>query len=151
LSRGLALLVATAFLTACAPRSNLGYDAKADPFLQLDVAMARARAENKRILIVAGGDWCGSCHALHEYLEDNPATQALLDSAFVQVHVYLGEDNFNENFFATLPETDYVPYYWVLAPDGTVLGEQSPADLEFDDSEDYDPARFATFVARFRT
>jgi hypothetical protein len=139
------------FLAACAPVTDLGYDAKADPFAQLEAAMSRARAENKRILVVAGGDWCGPCHDLHEFIEDDAQTRALLDSAFVQVHVYLGEDNFNEQFFEALPPTDYVPYYWVLAPDGTVLGEQSPADLEFEDSEDYDPARFAAFVARFRT
>jgi hypothetical protein len=138
-------------LAACARPTDLGYDAKADPFLQLDAAKVRARGENKRILVVAGGDWCGACHRLHEFLEDDDKTAALLDGAFVQVHVYLGDENFNESFFATLPPTRFVPHYWVLSADGTVLGEQSTEALEIDGSDDYDPDRFADFVARFKT
>jgi len=140
-----------ACLSACAPPTDLGYDARADPFLQLDAAKVRARSESKRILVVAGGDWCGACHRLHEFLEDDEKTAALLDDAFVQVHVYLGAENSNESFFATLPPTRFVPHYWVLSADGALLGEQSTEELEIDASDDYDPARFADFVARFGT
>jgi hypothetical protein len=140
-----------AFLSASAPPTGLGYDAQADTLQQLDAAKIRARGENKRILVVAGGDWCGACHRLHEFLEDDDKTAALLDGAFVQVHVYLGAENFNESFFATLPPTRFVPHYWVLSADGTVPGERSTEELEIDGSDDYDPDRFADFVARFGT
>lgn len=141
-----------ALLVGCAPRDNLGYDPNADALAQLGHAMTEARAQRKLILVTAGGDWCSACHALHDFLKDDAETRALLDSAFVQVHVYLGEENFNEDFFAQtgLPRTEYVPHFWILDEDGVLLAEQDPSELEFKDSDDYDPGRFTEFVARWK-
>ena len=137
-------------LTACSS-GNFGYDAKADPFALLESAKTQARAEGKRILVVAGGEWCSSCRHLYKFLEDDAATQALLDRTFVQVHVYIGDENFNDRFFATLPSSQFVPHYWILSAEGTVLGEQDPEELELDDSDDYDPERFARFAQGWST
>ncbi len=144
--RAFALILLSAVFAAGCSTDNIGYDASADPFAQLSNAKARARAERKLILVVAGGDWCSACHHLHEFLAEDAATQARLAGAFIEVHVYLGDENFNEEFFATLPHSDYVPHYWILSAAGTVLGEQDPEDLEFDDSDDFDPQRFERFV-----
>ena len=122
------------------------YDPHAEPFTQLEQAKVRARAEQKLILVVAGGDWSINCHQLHDFLEEEQSTQALLDRTFVQIHVYVGEDNYNEEFFDKLPASDFVPHYWILSADGEFLGEQDPSELEFEDSEDYDPKRFASFA-----
>jgi len=123
---------------------DICYDPHANPFTQLEQAKVRARSENKLILVVAGNDGCINC--LHDFLEEDQPAQALLDRTFVQIHVYVGEDNDNHEFFDRLPGSDYVPHYWILSADGEFLGEQDPSELEFEDSEAYDPKRFASFV-----
>lgn len=142
----LILLCASALAAGCGTR-DIGYDPQANPFTELERAKARAQAEKKLILVVAGGDWCGNCHALHDFLAEEQSTQALLDRTFVQIHVYVGEDNYNDEFFDRLPSSDFVPHYWILSAQGECLGEQDPSELEFEDSEDYDPKRFASFVS----
>jgi hypothetical protein len=139
-------------LAGCARNDNLGYDPGADALAQLGAAMTEARANRKLILVTAGGDWCSACHALHDFLADQHDTRARLEAAFVQVHVYIGEDNFNQDFFAQarLPRTEYVPHFWILDEDGLLLAEQDPSELEFEDSDDYDPRRFAEFIDRWR-
>src|SRR5690348_7984638 len=47
------------------------YNAKLDTPDQLKAACARAQRDNKRILVMFGGNWCGWCHKLHELFASN--------------------------------------------------------------------------------
>jgi hypothetical protein len=46
---------------------NDSYDPRANPYRDLERAIERASAENKRILIVVGGDWCVWCEILDAF------------------------------------------------------------------------------------
>jgi len=128
---------------------GLGYDPAADPFEQLGQATTEASAENKLILVIAGGDWCIWCHYLQAYFDRNDDVARALDDTFIVVHVNYGSENRNEAFFATLPEAPGYPHFWVLAEDGALLKSQGTAALE-DGGESYDRAKLMAFIDEWR-
>jgi thiol-disulfide isomerase/thioredoxin len=80
---GLGLALALAGTAAAAPPPKVSiasyaqlktplpypYDEKADASAALDKALARAKANGKRVLIDLGGNWCGDCRILAATLE----------------------------------------------------------------------------------
>ena len=143
-----ALLLATG-LAQAADKKDIGYDPHADPFRQLDSAVAEAAAEHKLVLLVAGGDWCVWCHYLAAFLEKESAIDAALHDVFVVAKVYTGSDNKNTEFFSQFPKAAGAPHFWVLSAKGDVLASQNTLPLE-DGDKSYDPAAFRAFVDRWR-
>ena len=134
---------------ACSKPPSMGYDPALDPMTQLGGAKLQAQQSHKLILIMAGGDWCRWCHALHDFIHDNPNIDTSLDATFVRVKVYVGEDNLNEAFFSTLPAAPGVPHFWVLAADGTMLESVDTEQFETED-DDYDAGKLAAFIERWQ-
>jgi thiol-disulfide isomerase/thioredoxin len=151
LQKSLAIAVALfAFaVSAEAVAADIGYDARANAFTQLDMAVARAAAEDKLVLLISGGDWCIWCHYLAEFLERNSELDAALHEVFVVAKVYVGEDNRNKDFFARLPEAAGAPHFWILSSSGQLLESQQTVVFE-DGNKSYDRAAFAAFIARWR-
>jgi Thioredoxin-like len=144
----LAAMLITLAVSGCA-RDGLGYDPQADPFAQLRDGQATAAAEDKLILIVAGGEWCIWCHYLDAFLDDNPDVSTPLKDTFVVVKTYVGEDNENDAFFSTMPEAAGYPHFWVLAADGTMLASEGTLPLE-DGDKSYDKRKFAAFIDKWK-
>jgi hypothetical protein len=140
-------MLITLALSGCA-RDGLGYDPAADPFAQLQDAKAIAAAEDKLILIVAGGEWCIWCHYLDAFVDENPDVATPLKDTFVVVKAYVGEDNENDAFFSTMPEAAGYPHFWVLAEDGTMLASEGTLPLE-DGDKSYDERKFAAFIDKW--
>lgn len=143
------LLALAAGLTARAA-DRAGYEPQADPFEQVKAATAQARVERKLVLLVSGGEWCSWCHYLKAFLENNADIDAALHEVFVVQKVYVGEDNTNEKFFATLPKADGAPHFWILSATGEVLASQGTLALE-DGDKSYDKRAFRDFIAKWRT
>ena len=141
------LIVAFMAIAVSCSNSELGYDPKADPNEQLSLAAESATAEGKRILVIAGGDWCRWCHILNDYIYDTPTVKAKLDDAFVIVKVYFGDENYNESFFAKLPEAKGYPHFWIFSQEGKVIGSQNTAVLEQGGS--YNEKRFTKFIDKW--
>jgi thioredoxin 1 len=66
------------------------YPANADAVADIRKAVTVAGKENKRILLVFGGNWCSDCHVLDNAFH-RPRIAPLLNSNFVVVHVDVGE------------------------------------------------------------
>jgi thioredoxin-related protein len=128
--------------------SMLGYEPEADPFDQYHEAVARAQAENKLVLVIAGGDWCSWCHRLNKFMKANADVSKSMDATFVVVKVYVGEENLNEFFFSQLPEARGAPHFWVISPEKHVLSSQSTA--KFEHKKGYDKAEFLGFVDQWK-
>lgn len=150
-----ASILAAAALALCAavapaqPKKDIGYDPQANAFEQRDAAVAKAGAEGKLLLLISGGDWCKWCHYLAAFLERETALDADLHEVFVVQKVYVGDENMNKEFFATLPKAAGAPHFWVLSQKGEVLVSQDTLPLE-DGDKSYDRAKFAAFVERWR-
>jgi thioredoxin-related protein len=134
--------------TAARAQSELGYDPAADPFAQVQAAKVTATAEQKHILLVAGGDWCIWCHYLNAFLHGHDKIGAALERTFVVVKVYYGDETDNDEFFMTLPEAAGYPHFWILDADGDLLESQGTLPLE-DGDKSYDPGRFMAFIDKW--
>ncbi len=105
-----------------------GVDAKKE----IRAAIAKAKSENKRVLLVFGADWCYDCHVL-DYRFHSPEIQPYLDKNFIVVHVNIGrgETNVDLSNKYHIPVDKGVPSIAVLSPSGVWLystqhGEISP-------------------------
>lgn len=122
-----------------------GYDAKANPQTDLNRALAEARSSNKRVLVIAGGEWCVWCHYLESFVKKNEDVDDALRGAFVTVKVYIGSENDNAEFFSRLPRAVGYPHFWVLENDGKLKKSVNTALLE-DGKTSYNKAAFLKFI-----
>ncbi len=134
------------------PLSNLyindSYNPRANPYRDLERALERAEAENKRVLIVVGGDWCGWCEILDSYLTRNADVRAAFEASFVMLKVNWSPANENAAFLSGFPRSRGYPDFFILDSNGTFLRQQDTGLLEHDD--DYDRARMLAFAERWR-
>ena len=63
------------------------YDKSADAQAQLEKAKELAKRDDKRILVMFGGDWCGWCHKLHELFASDAEIRKILSYEYVLVMV----------------------------------------------------------------
>lgn len=143
-----ALMLVVGLAVAADPK-DIGYDAHADPFRQLDAAVAEAAAEDKLVLLVAGGEWCIWCHYLAAFLDNEKDIDTALHDVFVVAKVYTGSDNKNTEFFSQFPDAAGAPHFWVLSAKGDLLASQNTLPLE-DGAKSYDRTAFLAFVERWR-
>ncbi|WP_413663582.1 thioredoxin family protein [Microbulbifer sp. EKSA008] len=124
---------------------DIGYDPLADPFQQIDESAIQAKKENKYILVISGGDWCRWCHVLDDYLSSNKKIYNDLKNSFVLMKVYLGDKNYNDEFFSQLPESKGAPHFWVLNANKEVLLSQNTSVFE-KGRNSYDDEVFTKFI-----
>jgi thioredoxin-related protein len=146
------LTIVAAMLLAFAARAGdtrLGYDPGADPFEQYHAAIAQARDQDKLVLIIAGGDWCSWCYALDRFLVRDADVRQNLDDAFVVMKVYVGDENYNRDFFSQLPEARGAPHFWIVSPEKRVLASQSTGEFE-QRGKGYDRKEILAFIERWK-
>lgn len=143
-----ACALAVLSITSASAR-DLGYDPQADPFDQYHAAIATAAAQDKLVLVIAGGDWCSWCHVLDRFLARNQDVQRSLEDTFVVMKVYVGDENYNEDFFAQLPAARGAPHFWIISPERHVLASQSTGMLEHG-RRGYDRNEFLGFIAQWK-
>lgn len=119
------------------------YDEQQDIAADLAATIARATAENKRILLQIGGEWCGWCHRISDYMESNERVRQLVDEHFVVMKVTYPSDN-AESFLSQYPDVNAYPHFFVLESDGTFLHAQGTGELEHESS--YDEEVFCQFL-----
>jgi thioredoxin 1 len=92
LKKGL-LLAALALCGAAALATDWPYDEQADAPADVRHALAAARSDHKKVLLVFGANWCGDCRALDKAMHGS--SQHLLDARFEVVKIDVG--NFDKN------------------------------------------------------
>jgi hypothetical protein len=149
----MATLVAACVLAlsagAATRAATLGYDPQADPFEQYRDAIERAKSDNKLVLVIAGGDWCRWCHVLNSFVMRNADVERGLEETFVVIKVYVGDENYNEDFFSQLPQARGAPHFWIISPDRHVLGSQSTGAFEHGHNG-YDKGEFLAFIDHWK-
>jgi thioredoxin-related protein len=125
------LLMAMAFMMAAPQTARYaGYDPKRDPAKDLEAAIAEAQRDNKRILLVVGGEWCGWCHTLEQYLKTNDDVRKTWTDNYVSFKVNHSTENRNEPFLKSYPNVPAYPHIFVLEKDGSFLHSQGTGVLE---------------------
>jgi thiol:disulfide interchange protein len=128
------------------------YDTRADGDAQIAAALGRAAAENKRVLLDFGANWCIWCRRLHSTFESDPAVSRALDRGFVVVMVDVNTRNgvkrnagVNERYGD--PIKHGIPVLVVLGADGKQLTTKDSGELE--EGEGHSPAKITAFLAKW--
>ncbi len=124
------------------------YDPGRDPAVDLANAVSEAQQSGRRILLDIGGDWCGWCHILDDFIEQHAEINQALRQNFVIMKVNYSQDNFNDAFLQQFPAAAGYPHFYVLESDGTLLHSQNTAELE--EGQSYNSAVFMTFIDQWK-
>lgn len=106
------------------------YDANRDPAKDLKGALKLAQKEKKHVLLQVGGDWCGWCHLMTEFFNENKPVREVLQKNFVVMKVNYSSENKNEKFLEAYPKVPAFPHLFILNEKGKVLCSQYTGDLE---------------------
>mgnify|MGYP001813839672 CR=1 FL=1 len=124
------MAAALLLFASLAGASSLGYDPEADPVAESRSAVAEARAGDKRILVLVGGEWCSWCHVLDRFVKGEPEIHRLWDQGYVTLKVHWEPEHPNQEFLDRYPKIAGYPHIFVLDRDGTFLHSQNTGDLE---------------------
>ncbi len=119
------------------------YDKSSDPVVDLTNIIKRATAEDKRILLQVGGEWCSWCKLISQYMHDNQVVSDILTKHFVVMKVTYPGDH-AESFLQQFPKCNAYPHFFVLEKDGSFLHSQGTGELE--EGKGYDENVFAEFL-----
>lgn len=129
------------------PRYSQGYYPSANPDTDLKAARQLASVENKKILMVIGGDWCSWCHVMTRFFSENKQVRDLLLSKFVLLKINMSEENDNQEFLANYPEIKGYPHIFVLSASGELLSSVNTAALE--NGRSYSQAKFTELISQY--
>ncbi len=127
------------------------YDESADAKTQIADAVAKAKKENRRVLIQWGANWCSWCHLLHNTFQTDARIRRNLLYEYDLVLIDIGKWDKNmelaAEYGADLKGTG-VPYLTVLDADGKVVKNQRTDELELKNSEKpgHDVAKVLEFL-----
>jgi thioredoxin-related protein len=132
------------------------YDKTADTDARLAKAIERAKHDNKRILLMFGGDWCGWCHKLHDLFKSDRTIAKLLYNEYVFVTVDLeapGATTLLKTSKDALSKDDLqkgvgYPFLAVLDSDGKVVKAQRTDPLE--EGDHHNPKKVADFLSEWK-
>jgi thioredoxin 1 len=116
---------------ALKPNPNL-YSKDADAKVEIEEAVAKAKKDHQRVILVFGGNWCYDCHVLDQAFHQADVAP-LLEKNFRVVHVNIGDDGKKNNDLAAeyqVPLEKGVPALAILGPDGKLLYAQKNGEWE---------------------
>ncbi len=136
MTRAALALLATLFFGACAggpnhPEATL-YPAVADTATQVDAALARAAADNRRVILVMGANWCHDSRGLAGWFE-TPRFAEMLAAHYEVVYIDAGQpqaglpNNLDIAQRFGLERITGTPTVLVLSPEGTLLNPETAA------------------------
>ena len=123
------------------------YDPARDPGQDLEATIEQTLADDKRILLEVGGEWCSWRKALDRYVHENRAVNSALKRGFLIMKVNFSEENRNADFLSAYPTIPGYPHLFVLGSDGTFLHSQGTAELE--QGRSYNQNAFLAFLERW--
>jgi thioredoxin-related protein len=132
------------------------YDKTADTDARLAKAIERAKHDEKRVLLMFGGDWCGWCHKLHDLFRTDRTVAKLIYNEYVLVTVDLeapGATALLKTSKDALSKDELqkgvgYPFLAVLDSDGKVVKAQRTDPLE--EGDHHNPKKVADFLSEWK-
>ena len=109
------------------------YDPKENAEAKIAELVKQAKAENKNIMMQAGGNWCIWCLRFNNYVQTTPELKKIVDDNYIYYHLNYSPDNKNEKVFAKYgnPGEKYgYPVFIVLDQNGKQIHTQESGILE---------------------
>ena len=122
------------------------FDPARDASRDLANALALAKAQDKRVIVDVGGEWCTWCHILDRFIAANPEVRARIEAHYVWLKINFSPQNANEAVLSRWPRVAGYPHLFVLDASGALVHSQDTGALE--DGRSYDKGRFLAFLDR---
>ncbi len=109
------------------------YDPKENAEEKIASLVKIAQAENKNIILQAGGNWCIWCLRFNQFVLETPELKKLTDDNYLYYHLNYSPDNKNEKVFAQYGnpgETYGYPVFIILDKNGNMIHVQSSEVFE---------------------
>lgn len=109
------------------------YHPEEDAEAKISQLVAQAKAENKNIMIQAGGNWCIWCLRFNNYVQTTPELKETIDKNYLYYHLNYSPENKNDAIFAKYGDPGKkfgYPVFVVLDKNGKLLHTQDSAVLE---------------------
>lgn len=125
------------------------FPAGASARAEIAAAVARARQDHKRVLLVFGANWCYDCHVLNLALRHSPLAP-LFAAAYEMVDINVGEFNTNLDVAREyqVPLKKGIPALAVLSSSGQLLYSQQ--DGQFQAARALGPEDLIRFLNRWK-
>lgn len=116
-----------------------------DVFKDFEKTKSMAKEENKRILILVGGDWCDWCTKLDNFINNDKELLEIIKKNYIVLKVYSNSDlTPNGLFLAKFPSPSEFPFIYVLNSDEKLL--ESKKSSLFEKGESYDRLKIKEFL-----
>jgi len=114
------------------------YHPTADAAADITAMTAKAKAENKHLILQLGGNWCGWGYRFHDFVAQNDTLQGIVNDHFLVYHLNYSKENLNEELLKKyrFPQRFGFPVFVILDSDGQILHTQDSALLESGDGYD---------------
>ena len=124
------------------------YDPQANATADIAAAVKKAAAENKHVLLQAGGNWCSWCIEFARFSKADKQIDSILGSSFVWYHLNYSKENKNEELLAKygFPQRFGFPVFIILNARGERIHTQSSEYLE-DGKKSYDQKKVMGFLS----
>ena len=109
------------------------YDATENAEAKIAELVKKAKAENKNIILQAGGNWCIWCLRFNNFVRTTPELKEIVDANYLYYHLNYSPENKNEKVFAKYdnPGAKFgYPVFVVLDQNGKMIHTQDSALLE---------------------
>jgi thiol:disulfide interchange protein len=131
------------------------YDEAADARKDVAAAVAKAKKENRRVLIQWGANWCGWCKWLAGTMRTNGALARELMYEYDVVHVDVGRFDKNMDLAKELgADFKAIPFLTILDADGKALVQQNTEPFETKDESGkggHDAKKLLAFFTEHQT
>ncbi len=119
------------------------YNPYANVAKDMELVLARAKAENKNVLIQVGGNWCYWCYRLNSFMLLDSTLKQLLNTNYVVYHLNYSSENKNLAYLKQLgnPQRYGFPVLVVLNSNGTRLYTQASGLLTKGNGYDWDKVK----------
>jgi thioredoxin-related protein len=108
------------------------YDVNANAENDIAAAIKKAKAENKNVLLQAGGNWCSWCIEFNKFSHADGSIDSLINKNFVVYHLNYSKENENKAIFAKygFPQRFGFPVFIILDENGNRIHTQNSEYLE---------------------
>lgn len=143
----LLILCVTTYVTYAQTEGNKLYDPGADAEKDIAAAIKKAKAENKYVLVMGGGNWCSWCIEFERFCKADPRIDSVISSAFIWYHLNYSKENKNEKQYARYGYAQRFgfPVFIILNEKGERIHTQNSEYLE-DGKKSYDRRKVQAFL-----
>ena len=123
------------------------YQPTANAAKDIAAAVKKAAAENKHVLIQAGGNWCSWCIEFARFAKATPKIDSVMNAGYVWYHLNFSKENENKEVFAKYGYAQRFgfPVFIILNGKGERIHTQNSEYLE-DGKKSYHPAKVQAFL-----